>query len=118
VPGQSARHVVRLIEREMEHLRAADADFEAELEVVRLDESMETPAASPLVRALEEASGERAGAVAFGTEAPEMHAVGADAVVFGPGDIRVAHRTGEFVPTAELHRCVSILKGMIERFCV
>jgi acetylornithine deacetylase/succinyl-diaminopimelate desuccinylase-like protein len=24
-------------------------------------------------------------------------------VVFGPGNIRVAHRTGEFVPVDELH---------------
>ena len=39
-------------------------------------------------------------------------------VVFGPGDIRVAHRTGEFVPIDQLNRCVGILKDAIERFCV
>jgi acetylornithine deacetylase len=37
--------------------------------------------------------------------------------VFGPGDIRVAHRTGEFVPVNELNECVRILKQAIERFC-
>lgn len=118
VPGQAAAHVVRLVEREIDALRAADADFDATIEVLRLDESMETPADSRLVRALEAASGRAAGAVAFGTEAPEMRSIGAEAVVFGPGDIRVAHRTGEFVPAAELHSCVSILRGMIERFCL
>ena len=57
------------------------------------------------------------GTVAFGTEAPSLIALGAEAVVFGPGDIRVAHRTGEFVPVDELHRCVEILSQAIEKFC-
>ena len=118
VPGQRADHFVRLVEREIEALRGSDEDFACTFEVIRLDESMETPADSPLVRALEEATGRRSGAVSFGTEAPEMRSVGADAVVFGPGDIRVAHRTDEFVPTEELHSCVSILRQMVERFCM
>jgi acetylornithine deacetylase len=46
-----------------------------------------------------------------------MMALGAEAVVFGPGDIRVAHRTGEFVPIDELHKCVAILGQSIEKFC-
>ena len=46
-----------------------------------------------------------------------MIALGAEAVVFGPGDIRVAHRTGEFVPVEQLNRCVSILKDAVVRFC-
>jgi acetylornithine deacetylase len=77
---------------------------------------VETPADAPLVRALEELTGNRAGTIAFGTEAPQMRELGADAVVFGPGDIRVAHRTGEFVPVAELRAAVPILRGVIERF--
>ncbi|HVF50793.1 MAG TPA: acetylornithine deacetylase [Pyrinomonadaceae bacterium] len=118
VAGQPATHVVELVERAVADLRAADADFACEIKVIRLDESNETPAAAALVRALEEATGRSAGAVSFGTEAPQMVEMGAEAVVFGPGDIRVAHRTGEFVPVAELNACVSILSRMIERFCM
>ena len=51
---------------------------------------------------LEELTGNEAGTVAFGTEAAQMTELGAEAVVLGPGNIRVAHRTGEFVPIAEL----------------
>jgi acetylornithine deacetylase len=79
---------------------------------------METPADAPLVRLLEAATGSDAGTVAFGTEAPQMTALGAHAVILGPGDIRVAHRTGEFVPVAELKRCALILKHAIEHFCL
>jgi acetylornithine deacetylase len=46
-----------------------------------------------------------------------MIALGAEAVVFGPGDIRVAHRTGEFVPANELDRSVQILRDAILKFC-
>ena len=117
VPGQRPELVAELVGREIEALRAADPDFDAALEVTRLDGGMETPADAPLVSALEELTGRGAGTISFGTEAPQMAELGAQAVVFGPGDIRVAHRTGEFVPRAELRAAASILRGVIERFC-
>ena len=98
-------------------LKSDDPDFVCEVNAARADESFETRKDSPLVTFLAQQSGHAPGTVAFGTEAPSMIALGADAVVFGPGDIRVAHRTGEFVPIEELHRCVRILKQAIESFC-
>jgi acetylornithine deacetylase len=117
VPGQRPEHVAELIRREIDALRAEDESFDCDLFVTRLDDGMETAADAPLVVALEEATGKAAGTVAFGTEAPQLAELGADAVVFGPGDIRVAHRTGEFVPAAELREAVTILRRTIERFC-
>lgn len=118
VPGQRAEHVLDLVRAAVDDERSRDKDFNCEIKVLRLDGGMETAAASPLVRLLEEASGREAGTIAFGTEAPQMTALGAQAVVFGPGDIRVAHRTGEFVPRAELRECARILKRSIEHFCI
>ncbi|HVG37756.1 MAG TPA: acetylornithine deacetylase [Pyrinomonadaceae bacterium] len=118
VPGQQTDRVVTLIQNEIADLRERDADFAAEIEVIRLDGGTETPAASPLVLFLEEATGQAAGTVAFGTEAPQMAELGAEAVVFGPGDIRVAHRTGEYVPLAELEECVRVLSQTVRRFCL
>ncbi len=116
VPNQHPEHVINLIKREVESLRDDDG-YDCEIDVIRLDGGTETRTDSVLVRALEDATGKPAGAVAFGTEAPQMAALGAEPVVFGPGDIRVAHRTGEFVPVDELQQCVTVLKTMIERFC-
>jgi acetylornithine deacetylase len=117
VPGQRPELVAELVRREAEVLREEDEDFDCELRVVRLDGGMETEGGAPLVRALEEATGRAAGTISFGTEAPQLTELGAAAVVFGPGDIRVAHRTGEFVPVSELNEAVSILLRVIERFC-
>jgi acetylornithine deacetylase len=117
VPGQRPELVAELVGREVERLRAADEGFACEVLVTRLDGGMETRVDAPLVAALEEATGKSAGTISFGTEAPQLAELGADAVVFGPGDIRVAHRTGEFVPAVELRECVRILRHAIERFC-
>lgn len=117
VPGQEPGLVAELVRREVEALRQQDSDFDCEVFVTRLDGGAETRADAPLVKALEELTGQTAGTVAFGTEAPQLAELGADAVVFGPGDIRVAHRTGEFVPVAELRECARILQRTIERFC-
>ena len=117
VPGQRPEHVVELVERELESLRAGDEGFDCSVRVQRLDGGIETEPDAPLVRALEELTGKSSGTISFGTEAPQLAELGADAVVFGPGDIRVAHRTGEFVPASELKEAVTILRGVIERFC-
>jgi acetylornithine deacetylase len=117
VPGQAAVHAIDLIKAEVENLRALDADFDCRIDVIRLDEAMETRADSLLVKHLEAATGQTAGTVAFGTEAPQLTELGAQAVVLGPGSITTAHRTGEFVPLAELEACVEILIGAISRFC-
>ena len=117
VPGQDPKHVLRLVNETIEDLRAEDEDFECEVNASRVDSGIETGANSRLVRALEQASGRSAGTVAFATEAPQLARLGAEAVVFGPGDIRVAHTDGEFVPIAELEACAAILSLMIEQFC-
>jgi acetylornithine deacetylase len=118
VPGQTARHVLDLVRRAIEDERARDADYDCEIKVIRLDNGMQTDADSPLVRMLEEATGQLSGTIAFGTEAPQMAELGAEAVVLGPGTIRVAHRTDEFVPVEDLHACVRILARAVEHFCL
>jgi acetylornithine deacetylase len=118
VPGQAASRAVEVIKDEAELLRAADEDFDYRIEVQRLDEGTETPADAALVAFMERATGKLAGTVAFGTEAPQMIELGAEAIIFGAGDIRNAHRTGEFVPVAELERCVEVLALAIKEFCL
>ncbi|MGO9064375.1 MAG: acetylornithine deacetylase, partial [Myxococcaceae bacterium] len=66
---------------------------------------------------LEKETGKKPITVSFGTEAPQMTALGAEAVVFGPGNIQVAHQSGEFVPVAELLLCEEILEKALRHFC-
>ena len=47
--------------------------------------------------------------VAYGTEAGLFQAAGISAVLWGPGDIGVAHRPDEFVEVADLEVCLALL---------
>ncbi len=52
------------------------------------------------------------GVVAYGTEAGLYQAAGIPSVVWGPGDIAVAHRPDEFVEVADLEACLAVLAGL------
>jgi len=55
--------------------------------------------------------------VAFGTEAAHLASVASETLVFGAGDMTVAHKTGEFVVIEELRDCVTYLTAAIEQLC-
>lgn len=117
LPGRNGEEVARRLRREIDLLREADPGFEARLRVIRRDEPVAMAPDTPIVRFLEEATGHRAITVPFGTELPEVAALGAGGCVCGPGDIQVAHRTGEYVPRAELEAAVELFSRTIRRFC-
>jgi acetylornithine deacetylase len=117
IPSQPVERVAGALERFAQELAREEPGYQARVKVTRLDRGVETPESAELVQFLAAQSGQTPGTVAFGTEAPQLTALGAQAVVFGPGDIRVAHQTGEFVPVDELARCEKILERALERFC-
>ena len=117
IPGQEPRRVLDMLYAAIELEKQHHPEFVCEVDAARADEGFETPAASRVVELLQELSGLEPGTVAFGTEAAQMAELGAEAVVIGPGNIRVAHQTGEFVPVDELERCVKILTQSIESIC-
>jgi acetylornithine deacetylase len=114
IPSQDVRRVLT----EVEALCAAASTGRIRALVVpsRLDQGVLVEPRE-LVPFLERETGNRAETIPFGTELPQLTGLGAEACVFGPGDIRVAHRTGEFIPVAELLAAVEILARAIVHFC-
>lgn len=118
IPGQPAELLIQLLDTAIAEEKSTSAGIEYHVDASRTDTGFETPTGSSLVTVMERFTRKPVGTVAFGTEAAQMTELGAESVVFGPGDIREAHRTGEFVPVAELEECVSILQSAIEEVCV
>lgn len=116
IPSQPPRYFAELLQGLIAEEVSAEPGFSAEVKILRLDSGVDTRAESPLVEFLTRASGNPSDTVSFGTEAPQLTALGAEAVVFGPGNIQVAHRTGEFVPIEELVRCEAILEEALQHF--
>jgi acetylornithine deacetylase len=118
IPGQDPERALRLFDAAASRVAAAsDGKVAVARTPMRLDVATVTPPDAAIVRFLEAESGNAAQAIPFGTELPELTAMGAEGCVFGPGDIRVAHRTGEHVPIAALTRCGEILERAIAHFC-
>jgi acetylornithine deacetylase len=113
VPGQAGDWAAELIREALAALRV-----DAILEVKRLDPAFEPSATRDLVTMVESLTGRGATTVSFGTEAAHLSGLTSEAIVFGPGDMTAAHKSGEFVPVKELNECVGYLVEMIERLCV
>jgi acetylornithine deacetylase len=57
--------------------------------------------------------------VSYGTEGGLFaQALDVPVIIFGPGDIAVAHRPDEYVPLAQLFRCTRTLARLIDHFCL
>lgn len=117
LPGQDPHLVYERIADAAEALHREDPRFQLELEETRVGAGFSTPRDHVLVQFIAAEAQTKPDTVAFGTEGPEMEGLGASAVVFGPGNIQVAHQTGEYVPLNELERCADVLTSSIERFC-
>lgn len=64
-------------------------------------------------------SGEnRAGAVAYGSEAGLFQSAGIPAALCGPGSVRQAHQPDEFVARAQLEACEAFVRRLVERCTV
>ncbi|MBF8778469.1 acetylornithine deacetylase [Pseudomonas fulva] len=78
----------------------------------------EQAADSELVQLAERLTGHRAQAVAFGTEAPYLQALGCETLVLGPGDIACAHQPGEYLEMSRIEPTVRLLRQMIRHYCL
>jgi acetylornithine deacetylase len=117
LPSQPTEQVLRAVEQLIADCKAEEPGFSAAVRPLRMDRGFDTPPSADVVAFLARASGRAPDTVAFGTEGPQLAALGAVPVVFGPGDITVAHQTGEYVPVDELHRAAAILEQAVLHFC-
>jgi acetylornithine deacetylase len=117
VAGQEPELVADLVRGAISELHKSDPSFDCDLQVLRKQKGFYVDDDSELLCTLSQAAGSDAGSVAFGTEAPWLNRMGAEAVVFGPGSMLSAHSPREFVPRAELYRCVEILTSVVNEMC-
>ncbi len=116
LPNQDVNVVLEALERLRADCVKEEPGFSMTVKPLRLDRGFATDPQADLVTFIAAQSGKAPDAVAFGTEGPQLAALGAVPVVFGPGDITVAHQTGEHVPKKELERCVEVMAAALLHF--
>ncbi len=80
--------------------------------------AVETSGQSALVKAAERLTGQEAGSVAFGTEAPYLSALGMETIVLGPGNIDQAHQPDEYLEIDRIKPTIDVLQQLIQTFCI
>lgn len=80
-------------------------------------EPMETPAEAQIVKAAEALSGQSAGSVAFGTEAPFFQELGLEPIILGPGSIDQAHQPDEFLSLEQAQSGTALIRQLVQHFC-
>jgi acetylornithine deacetylase len=113
IPGEPPDSVPMEVAGIMQRMQAEDAEFRAELNVVRQQAGFETAADSALLRSMQTLLGRAAVSIPFGSEAPVFAAVAEEVLVFGPGDMRTAHSSRECVPLSELDEAVACIKALM-----
>lgn len=122
LPGETVDEVVGEFEATLDPLREEIPDLDARVEVDDFAEASQTPEGASLVSLLDEARG------AFGIEGSEIGYSGAtDArflinqasiptIVFGPGNVLLAHTTGEYVEVDQLVQAARAYAYAFARF--
>lgn len=117
IPGQDPAWAAELIRAELSRIRRRNPGFHARLEVKRMDPAFEPSATNELAALVQSLTRRRPATVAFGTEAAHLQSLTSETIVFGPGNMGTAHKSGEFVPLADLRKCVILLQEIVARLC-
>ncbi|MBI69790.1 MAG: hypothetical protein CMJ38_07310 [Phycisphaerae bacterium] len=55
--------------------------------------------------------------VSYGSDGGYLSRMGFECVLFGPGDIAIAHKPNEFVPIEEVHECADVINEVVRKSC-
>ena len=110
IPGETEADVVAQFEEAIERARKIYPDIDAQVEVVDsgapFEVGVDAPVVKAMVQSMTEVSGDAPEIIGFrgASDARFLVEAGADAIVFGPGDIKLAHTARESIDLDELER--------------
>jgi acetylornithine deacetylase/succinyl-diaminopimelate desuccinylase family protein len=121
VPGETEGSVIANVEEAIEMARRRFPDIDAHIEIPFSGRPFEVPESAPVVqaavRATSEVTGKDADVIGFrgASDARFIAEAGADVIVFGPGDIKVAHTAHETIDLEELVLGAHAYAGLFRR---
>ena len=112
LPGQDPEDVFHRIRDRVDATRVR-------CRVLRVTPSLLTPRHTSLEESLlPHACSATPGAATFATDGGNLARLGLHPLVFGPGDINVAHKADEFVPVADLHKAIEVVRQVVRAHCM
>ncbi|MGI8774066.1 MAG: M20 family metallopeptidase [Actinomycetota bacterium] len=114
VPPETRDSVIASVEAAIEAARERYPEIDASVELPFYGKPFEIPASAPVVTAAVDAvasvTGAPAEVIGFrgASDARFIADTGADVIVLGPGDIKLAHTAREFIELDEFHRGIEV----------
>jgi len=117
LPGQNNQDVVADFERILAGFKSRNPQFDAEVFVLREMKALETDRGCDFVKDFCSCVGaDETKAVGFATDAPHFVALGAPAVIFGPGKPTLCHKPDEYIDVADLDKAAEHYRQVILSF--
>ncbi|MDB4888274.1 MAG: acetylornithine deacetylase or succinyl-diaminopimelate desuccinylase [Gemmatimonadetes bacterium] len=123
IPGKSrATDFIDEVEAACERIRARRDTFSAEVRLLVTQGPSDVDVEAPIVRELQhsmEEHGEAGGieGMSAWTDAALLNDAGIPTVLFGPGDISLAHAAEEYIPLDEIDRASEVFGSLARRWC-
>ena len=111
IPGQDPAWVVGLLQEKLTECALKDQDSKPHSRSCVWTLPLSQTRRRGLAAIVESLADRAATTVAFGSEAAHLRHAIDEIIVFGPGDMITAHKSGEHVPISELDQCVAVLKA-------
>lgn len=116
LPGQDSADIARRITNEVTSIDGLAGDID--VSVLGDSPPMLTSEDSPLYQRLCALTGQQGTvAVSYASDAGPLSRMGVSCVLFGPGNIEVAHKANEFLPKQQLHAARELISRLVEDWC-
>ena len=116
LPDTNFDKTIHAIQALLDDHTQKDADFSAELSVLRRVPAIETDADCDFVKTVCGATGiSKTGVVAFTTDGPHFHELSPNIIILGPGRPQMCHKPDEYIETSQLETAVKMYQQIIER---
>jgi len=117
LPGQNHQEIISDFEKIFAKLKQRNAQFEAEVSIVREVGALETDSQCGFVKDFCYAVGvDETKAVGFTTDGPHFAPLGAPVVIVGTGKSDVCHKPDEYIDIADVEKAVEYYKNIILKF--
>ncbi len=113
--GVSCERVISDINEICEELKSHDANFDAELEIVRTVPTLKTDPADKFIQKISTVTKiNKTNSVNFATDGPYFKEFDAPVIIFGPGKTELAHQPDEYIDIIDLENAIEIYTKIIK----
>lgn len=117
LPEQNHSDIISDLEKIFAKIKSENPQFEAEVDVVREVQPLETDGNCDFIKDFCCAVGiDETVAVGFTTDGPHFAPLDAPVVIFGPGKPKLCHKPNEYIEINDLEKAVEYYKGIILKF--